>query len=100
MLSRLPDIDRRTFAGLLVSGAVTISAPRAEAANTFSIRMNCAGAEALLAAIRRRAITDADIDALLSIRGVRAMVANTTKYIPEDTAEVFRTALKEFVATG
>lgn len=95
-----PEIDRRTFAALLMSGAVTLSAPRAQAANTLSIRMDYAGAEALLTAVKRRTITDGELDELLAIRGVRAMVANTTKYLPEDTEEVFRAALKEFVATG
>jgi len=99
MRSFSPDVDRRTFAALLVSGAVTLSAARAQAANPLSLRMDYAAAEALLTAVKCRAITDAEIDALLSLRGTRAMVANTTKYIPEDTSEVFRTALKEFVAT-
>jgi hypothetical protein len=100
MISFSPDIDRRSFAALLLSGAVAASARSAAAANTLSIRIDYTAAEALLAAVQRRAITDADIDRLLSIRGIRAMVANTTKYIPEDTTDVFRIALKEFVATG
>ncbi|MFL5239268.1 MAG: DUF5700 domain-containing putative Zn-dependent protease [Rhizomicrobium sp.] len=93
-------IDRRGFAALLLSSGLAISVRGAQAANTLSIRIDYAGAEALLAAVQRHAITDAEIDRLLSIRGVRAMVANTTKYIPEDTAQVFRIALKEFIATG
>jgi hypothetical protein len=100
MLSFSSDIDRRSFAALLLFGAVAMSARRAQAANTLSIRIDYAAAEALLAAVQRHAITDAEIDRLLSIRGIHAMVANTTKYIPDDTAEVFRIALKEFIATG
>jgi hypothetical protein len=100
MVSFSPCIDRRSFAALLLSGAATMFARCAQAANTLSIRIDYAGAEALLAAVQRHAITDAEIDGLLSIRGIQAMVANTTKYIPEDTAEVFRIALKEFIATG
>ncbi|MBV8799116.1 MAG: hypothetical protein JO208_04820 [Alphaproteobacteria bacterium] len=95
-----PDIDRRTFAALLMSTAVATPVRFAQAGNTLSIRMDYAGAEALLAAVQRRDITDTGIDRLLSIRGVRAMVANTTKYLPKDTAEVFRAALKEFITTG
>jgi hypothetical protein len=64
----------------------------------FSLEMDYDGAEALLAALERRTVTDADIDKLLTIRGVQAMVDNTTKYVPADTRDAFRAALKEFVS--
>jgi len=65
----------------------------------FSLRMNDEGAEALLAVLAQRTVTDAEIDRLLAIHGVRAMVDNTTRFIPGDTRETFRAALKEFVTT-
>jgi hypothetical protein len=61
--------------------------------------MNYEGAEALLAALDRRTVTDGEIDKLLTIDGVRATVDNTTKYIPTDTRDTFRRAVKEFVTT-
>src|SRR4051794_18823140 len=100
MMSFSCGIDRRRFAALLLSSPMALSVGLARAANTLSIRIDCAAAEALLAAVQRRSITDGEIDRLLSIRGVRAMITNTTKYIPEDTTKVFRVALKEFIVTG
>jgi hypothetical protein len=67
--------------------------------NRFSLEMNFEGAEALLAVLEQRTVTDREIDQLLAIRGVKAMVDNTTKYIPGDTRDTFRAALKEFVTT-
>jgi putative zinc-dependent peptidase DUF5700 len=67
--------------------------------NPFPIRMNYEGAEALLAVLEQRTVTDAEIDRLLAVRGVRAMVDNTTKYVPGDTRQTFRAAVKEFVNT-
>jgi Putative zinc dependent peptidase (DUF5700) len=61
--------------------------------------MNFEGAEALLAVLEQRTVTDAEIDKLLAIRGVQAMVDNTTKYVPGDTRATFRAAVKEFVTT-
>lgn len=65
----------------------------------FSLQMNYEGAEALLAVLEQRTVTDADIDKLLAIHGVRAMVDNTTRFIPSDTRVTFRAAVKEFVTT-
>jgi hypothetical protein len=65
----------------------------------ITLRIDHSAAEALLTALERTEITDAEIDRLLALRGVRAMVDNTTKYLPTDTREVFRDAVKEFVTT-
>ena len=73
--------------------------PAIRASNRLALEMNYDGAEALLAVLDQRSVTDADIDKLLAIRGVRAMVDNTTKYVTSDTRATFRAALKEFVTT-
>lgn len=59
--------------------------------------MDFKGAEALLAVLEQRTVTDAEIDKLLAVRGVQVMVDNTTKYFPGDTRGTFRAAVKEFV---
>jgi hypothetical protein len=69
------------------------------ASNRLSLEMNYEGAEALLGVLEQRTVTDAQIDKLLAIRGVQAMVDNTTRFVPGDTRDTFRAALKEFVTT-
>src|SRR5688572_4721001 len=83
----------------LLGGHTAASEPNARQSNRFSLRMNYEGAEALLAVLQQRTVTDADIDKLLAIQGVRAMVDNTTKYFPSDTRDAFRAAVKQFVTT-
>ncbi|MEO8383349.1 MAG: DUF5700 domain-containing putative Zn-dependent protease [Acidobacteriota bacterium] len=87
----------------LLAGCPTAREPETRAepsvSNRFSLRMNYEGVEGLLAVLEQRTLTDADVDKLLAIRGVRAMVDNTTKYIPGDTRETFRAAMKEFATT-
>jgi hypothetical protein len=65
----------------------------------LSPAVNYEGTEALLAVLDQPTVTDADIDKLLAIHAIQAMVNNTTKYIPADTRATFRAALKEFVTT-
>ena len=83
----------------LLGGHPPTSAPGTPQSNRFSLRMNFEGAEALLAVLEQHTVTDAAIDKLLAIRGVHAMVDNTTKYIPGDTRATFRAAVKEYVTT-
>jgi hypothetical protein len=65
----------------------------------LTLVMNFDGAKALLSALDRRTVTPAAIDSLLAIRGVQAMVDNTTHYFPGDTRDAFRAALTDFVTT-
>jgi len=83
----------------LLTGCPTAREPVIPQSDRFSLQMNCDGAEALLAVLAQRTVTDAEIDRLLAIPGVRAMVDNTTKYVPGDTRGSFRAAVKEFVTT-
>lgn len=82
-----------------IAGCAQTNAPVPRASNRFAVQMNYEGAEALLAVLEQRTVTDAEIDRLLAIRGVAAMVDNTTKYIPADTRQTFCAAVKEFVTT-
>lgn len=95
-------MDRRTFAKLLALSPLAAAAPSralAAAAPQVSLRMDYEATEALLAVLQATSITDAEIDRLLKIRGVAATVDNTTKYFPQSTRDVFRAAIKEYVAT-
>lgn len=96
-------MHRRAFTKLLFLTPLSACAGRRTASPTaaspITLRVDHSAAEALLTALERTEITDAEIDGLLANRGVRAMVDNTTKYLPADTREVFRAAVKEFVAT-
>jgi hypothetical protein len=84
---------------ILLSGCPRETAPLRPAPTRFALHMDYEGAEALLRVLEQKSVTDADIDKLLAIRGVQAMVDNTTKYLSNDTREVFRAAVKEFVTT-
>jgi hypothetical protein len=64
-----------------------------------SLETHYAAAIALPAVLAQNSVSDDDIDRLLSLRGVAAMVDNTTKYLPADTRDTFRAAVKEFVTT-
>ena len=96
-------MSQQIFASLtllfLLVGSPATSEPGTRQSSRFSLRMNFDGAEALLAALEQRTVTDAEVDKLLAIRGVYAMVDNTTKYIPTDTRDTFRAAVKGFVTT-
>jgi hypothetical protein len=80
----------------LAQTTAEVPAPQAV---SLALNMDYEGADALLATLAQHTVTDADIDRLLSIRGVEAMVDNTTKYVPSHTRELFRAAVKEFVTT-
>jgi hypothetical protein len=89
-----------TFLSLFVLAACPAARePVKRQPSRFSFRMDFDGAEALLAVLEHRTVSDAEIDKLLAIQGVGAMVDNTTRFIPSDTRGVFRAALKEFVTT-
>lgn len=68
--------------------------------NEITLRLTCDGAETLLRALELDSITVQDLDRLLSVPGVRATVANTTKYLPDHTESAFRAAVGEYVETG
>src|SRR5215213_3770013 len=55
------------------AAAATISA------DTITLAFDYAGAEAVIGALERDSLTTADVDSLLRVRGVRAMVDNVTR---------------------
>ena len=67
--------------------------------DTVTLQFDYAGAEALLEALGRDSLSDADVDSLLRVQGVRAMVDNVTYYIPELGRTEFRRAIQSFVRT-
>lgn len=96
-------MDRRTLLTALLGSAVTSACASqhgiAPSPNTVpSLRFDYSAAELLIEIYQRTNISDADIEMLLANRGVRAMVENTIKYIPQPIS-LFGTALREYVET-
>ena len=74
--------------------------PRVVAADAVdTIAFDYAGAEALLAALERDSLSTADVDSLLRIHGVRAMVDNVTRFFPAIGEPEFRAAIRSFART-
>jgi hypothetical protein len=67
--------------------------------STIAITFDYAGAEALLAALERDSLSSADVDSLLRVHGVRAMVDNVTRFIPDVGEPHFRSAVQSFART-
>ena len=82
---------------LLSACAATVGAQEAPAA--VRLKLDYAGAETLLNALERPALTDADVDSLLRVAGVRAMVDNVTRFIPGTGVRQFREGVKAFART-
>jgi len=72
---------------------------RTPAAPAVTMRLDYAGAEALLDALGRDSLSDADVDGLLRVAGLRAMVDNVTRFIPHVGAREFREEIKTFART-
>jgi hypothetical protein len=63
------------------------------------LRFDYAGADALIDALARDSLSDADVDSLLRIRGLCAMVDNVPRFFPEIGVAEFRTEIRTFVRT-
>jgi len=63
------------------------------------LRPDYAGAEALLDALERDSLSDADVDSLLRIQGLCAMVDNVPRYFPGNGVSEFRKEIRAFVRT-
>ncbi|HYR08761.1 MAG TPA: DUF5700 domain-containing putative Zn-dependent protease, partial [Longimicrobium sp.] len=68
-------------------------------AEPITMRFDYAGAEAIMEALEKDSLSDADVDALLGIHGVRAMVDNVTRFIPQAGVPEFRTTIQAFART-
>lgn len=84
----------------MTCAALQPAAAPAPRTDEVTLRFDYAGAEAMVAALERDAISDAAVDSLLSVHGVRMTVDNVTRFIPELGRGDFRTAVKAFVRTG
>jgi hypothetical protein len=65
-----------------------------------TLRIDYAGAEAMMAALERESLSDAAVDSLLQIHGVSMMVDNVVRLVPGVDRADFRTAIQRFVRTG
>lgn len=79
------------------SPAVATSAPIGD---SVTLRIDYEGAEAMIAALERKSLSDAAIDSLLTVHGVRATIDNVTRYFPELGDAEFRRALQRFRRDG
>ena len=73
------------------------AAATAPAPIPVTLKLDYAGAEAVLRALERDSLSDADVDALLRVHGARAMVDNVTRFIPGVGVPEFRSEIKSFV---
>jgi hypothetical protein len=62
-----------------------------------TLHLDYAGAEATLRALEQDSLSDAEVDALLRIHGVRATVDNVTRFIPRLGIPEFRSEIRHFV---
>jgi hypothetical protein len=61
-----------------------------------TLQLDDAGARAIMRALEQDSLSDADVDALLSITGVRATVDNVTRFIPGLGIPEFRAEIRQF----
>jgi hypothetical protein len=88
----------------LAAAACAARAPRPQphggpGAEPITLRLDYGGAEALLDALARDSLSDADVDSLLRVPGVNAMAANVTRFIPRLGTAEFRTSIRHFART-
>ena len=82
---------------LAASGRVPRRLKGAAGASAVTMRLDYSGAEALLDALERDSLSEADVDELLRVPGLRAMVDNVTRFIPGVGAREFREEVRAFV---
>jgi hypothetical protein len=63
------------------------------------LRLDYVGAEALINALERDSLSEVDVDSLLRIRGLCAMVDNVPRFVPEIGVSEFRKEIRAFVRT-
>lgn len=84
----------------VLCGASQPLASPAPRAKEVTLRIDYAGAEAMMAALERDDISDAAVDSLLDIHGVSMMVDNVARLVPGVERADFRIAIQQFVRTG
>jgi hypothetical protein len=87
-------------AALLANARPSGGAPAVQdSSSTVRLRMDYAGAEALINAVERDSLSDADVDSLLRIPGLCAMVANVGRFFPAIGVAKFRKDIRAFART-
>ena len=76
------------------AGLADTSTLPASWADTITLAFDYAGAKSLLAALERKSLAAADVDSLLRIQGVRAMVDNVTRFFPAIGEGEFRRTIQ------
>jgi hypothetical protein len=87
---------RISVALVVAAAAACASAGAQPRPNPIGLRLDYSAAEALLTAIERTELSDADVDSLLRVPGVRAMVDNVTRFVPSVGVTHFRDEVKTF----
>jgi hypothetical protein len=80
-------------------GAVQAPA-RAAARAPIVLNFDYSAVDALLQAIRQKRVSDTQLNHLVAIKGIRATIQNTIKYLPKDNLAGFRAAIRQVEATG
>ena len=89
----LPSAGCRTTASSAPEPAVAATSIPEPA---VTLQFDYAGAEAMLDALEADSLSDADIDRMLAVAGVRAVLDNVTRFIPDIGITEFRAAMKAF----
>jgi hypothetical protein len=100
--SRKPEFTVVTVLTLLLGIGVSTATPASGLQEApVTMHLDYAGAETIIRALERDSLSDADVDELLRIHGVRAaMIDNVTRFIPDiQGAPEFRTEIQTFVRT-
>jgi hypothetical protein len=71
----------------------------APAASPVGMYFDYAGAETIINALERDSLSEADVDSLLRIHGVRRMVENVTRFVPQAGVPQFRDEIRTFART-
>ncbi len=89
----------KTAASLALLLGLFAAEARAQAASPVTLRLDYAGVEALIGAMERDSLGEADVDALLRVHGVAAMVDNVTRFVPHVGRAEFRQDVRKFART-
>jgi hypothetical protein len=86
-------------AAVAVLGSSPLIAQQASGDSRMPLRFDYTGAEALVQALSRDSLSDSDVDRLLAVPGVLAMVDNVTRFHPGVGRPEFRKVIKAYVLT-
>lgn len=73
-------------------------APSESHSRIVSLHLDYVGADVFMRALEQDSLSEAEVDTLLSVQGVRAMVDNVTRFIPRLGVPEFRSEIGTFVS--